>query len=189
MIHHERLRRLKMKEKSKRTAVQVKLHPKEMDDFNEVKKITRATTNSDAIRAMINDERLLHWASKKHGEDRRSMMELLQQMWKLQGRSAALQSLLTVNGNDSGLLNDIKSSFDDLDALVQGLLWEASNVSNSLNQVAHVANIANQEDPTDFETWQWIIDALNKLMGVSEHLRKAASEIHSYIKGDIHEHS
>lgn len=177
-----------MEDKSKRIAVQVKLHPEEMNGFNEVKKITNATTNSDAIRTMISDERLLYWASKQHGDDRHSTMALLQKMWKLQGRSAALQSLLTVNGNDFGMLNDIKTSFDDLDALVQGLLWEASNLSKNLNQVAHVTNIAAKEDPTDVDTWQWVIDALNKLLGVSDNLRKIGNEVHRYIKGDAHEH-
>lgn len=177
-----------MKEKSKRIAVQVKLRHEEMNGFNEVKKITNATTNSDAIRAMINDERLLNWASKKHGDDRHSMMKLLQQMWKLQGRSPALQSLLTVKGNDFEMLNDIKASFDDLDALVQGLLWESSNLSNNLNQVAHVTNIAAKEDPADVDTWQWVIDALNKLLSASNNLRKIGDEVHRYIKGDVHEH-
>ena len=177
-----------MKEKSKRIAVQVKLHPKEMDSFNEVKKITKSATNSDAIRAMINDERLLHWASKKHGSDRHSTMVLLQQIWKLQGRSAAFQALLTVKGNDFEILNDIKASFDDLDALVQGLLWEASNLSSNLNQVAHATNIAAKEDPTDVDTWQWVINALNQLLSVSENLRKIGNEVHRYIKGDVHEH-
>lgn len=177
-----------MKEKSKRIAVQVKLRHEEMNGFNEVKKITNATTNSDAIRAMINDERLLYWASKKHGDDRHSTMALLQQMWKLQGRSAALQSLLTANGNDFEVLTDIKVSFDDLDALVQGLLWEASNLSSNLNQVAHATNIAAKEDPTDVDTWQWVINALNQLLSVSENLRKIGNEVHRYIKGDVHEH-
>lgn len=178
-----------MKEKSKRIAVQVKLRHEEMNGFNEVKKITNATTNSDAIRAMINDERLLYWASKQHSDDRHSTIALLQQMWKLQGRSAALQSLLTANGNDFEVLTDIKASFDDLDALVQGLLWEASNLSNSLNQIAHVVNIAAKEDPADVDTWEWVIDALNKLLSVSNNLRKVGNEVHSYIKGDVHERS
>lgn len=189
MIHHGRLRRLKMTEKSKRIAVQVKLHPDEMESFNQVKKITRATTNSDAIRTMINDERLLYLAAKKHGNDRRSIMDLLRSMWKLQGRSTALQSLLTINNSSSSVLNDIQSSFDDLDALVQGLLWEASNLSNNLNQVAHVANLAAKEDPADVDTWQWVIDALNKLLSASNNLRKISNDVHDYIKGDIDEHS
>ena len=87
------------------------------------------------------------------------------------------------------MLNDIQSSFDDLDALVQGLLWEASNLSNNLNQVAHVANLAAKEDPADVDTWQWVIDALNKLLSASNNLRKISNDVHDYIKGDIDEHS
>ena len=170
-----------MEEKNKRKAVQVKLSPPELNAFQNIMKNVRAKTYSDAIRSMMVDEQLTFSIAKANGSERKHLAALLRQLWASQGRPSMLQSLLKVNGTDLNVLNNISDSFQDLDALVQGVLWNSSNLANSLNQIAH---IVNADDPSDADTWEWVIDALNTIMPAVNDLRTSANEVRQFIRGD-----
>lgn len=172
-----------MKEKAKRKAVQVKLSPDEMTTFETVKKLVNASSNSNAIRTMMTDEKILHLAANSQGKERASIVELLHQMWKTQGRPHMMQSMLQLKGNDGAVFDKISKNFSNLDDAVKGLLWSSANMTNNLNQVAHVVNIANQADPSDADTWQWVINALNSLLKASSQVQATAHLIQNYIKG------
>lgn len=178
------MRRSTMEEKNKRKAVQVKLSPPELNAFQNIMKNVRAKTYSDAIRSMMVDEQLTFSIAKANGSERKHLAALLRQLWASQGRPSMLQSLLKVNGTDLNVLNNISDSFQDLDALVQGVLWNSSNLANSLNQIAHIVNIANADDPSDADTWEWVIDALNTIMPAVNDLRTSANEVRQFIRGD-----
>jgi hypothetical protein len=173
-----------MEEKNKRKAVQVKLSPPEFKTFQNIMKMMGAKNYSDAIRAMMVDEQLTLSIAKANGSERKHLATLLRQLWASQGRPSMLQSLLKFNGTNLTVLNQISDNFQDLDALVQGLLWNSSNLTNNLNQVAHIVNVANAEDPSDADTWAWVIDALNTIMPAVNDLRTSANEVRQFIRGD-----
>lgn len=173
-----------MEEKNKRKAVQVKLSPPEFKTFQNIMKKVGATSYSDTIRSMMTDEQLMILLAKSNGIERKNIAALLRKIWFIQGRPLMLQSLLKFNGTNLTVLNQISDNFQDLDALVQGLLWNSSNLTNNLNQVAHVVNVANAEDPSDADTWAWVIDALNTIMPAVNDLRTSANEVRQFIRGD-----
>lgn len=173
-----------MEKLSNRKAVQVKLSPPEQALFQQIKKWIGTDSNSTAIRMMMADEKLMHLASSAKGNERKRIVKLLKSSWKLQGRPVMLQSLLQLQGGSNDVLDKISTNFADLDSLVQGLLWNSSNIANNLNQIAHAVNLAAKQDPADVDTWQWTINALNALMQSTKKLHDTAREVHTFIKGN-----
>ena len=63
---------------------------------------------------------------------------------------------------------------------MDGLLWSSSNISKSLNEIAHATNSAQQVDPANRETWNWVIQQLNSLLPAAESLKQVASSTKKY---------
>lgn len=80
------------------------------------------------------------------------------------------------NGTTQETLHKLVARYNDLSAQLDSLLWNSSNVTNNVNQVSHVLNIAAQEDPGDAETWNWVIQQLQLITSSINNLNKLANE-------------
>ncbi len=79
-------------------------------------------------------------------------------------------------------LHDISNQYDDLTAKVNALMWDSRNVTNNMNQIAHAANIAKDTDPSNADTWNWIVVQLQKMFPVVEKLSNSASATNAWLK-------
>lgn len=80
------------------------------------------------------------------------------------------------------VLHDITTQYDDLTAKVDSLMWDSRNLTDNLNQLAHAANIARDNDPSNAETWDWIVVQLQKIFPVVEKLSNSASATNDWLK-------
>lgn len=77
--------------------------------------------------------------------------------------------------------------YDDLDAKISALMWDSSNVTKNLNEIAHAANIAKNNDPTNEDTWNWIIQQLQQVFPTIQQLNQLSNETKSYLKKGLDE--
>ncbi|EDX43531.1 hypothetical protein [Limosilactobacillus reuteri] len=77
--------------------------------------------------------------------------------------------------------------YDDLDAKISALMWDSSNVTKNLNEIAHAANIAKNNDPTNEDTWNWIIQQLQQAFPTIQQLNQLCNETKSYLKKGLDE--
>lgn len=77
--------------------------------------------------------------------------------------------------------------YDDLDAKISALMWDSSNVTKNLNEIAHAANIAKNNDPTNEDTWNWIIQQLQQVFPTIQQLNQLCNETKSYLKKGLDE--
>lgn len=77
--------------------------------------------------------------------------------------------------------------YDDLDAKISALMWDGSNVTKNLNEIAHAANIAKNNDPTNEDTWNWIIQQLQQVFPTIQQLNQLCNETKSYLKKGLDE--
>lgn len=77
--------------------------------------------------------------------------------------------------------------YDDLDAKISALMWDSSNVTKNLNEIAHAANIAKNNDPTNEDTWNWIIQQLQQVFRTIQQLNQLCNETKSYLKKGLDE--
>lgn len=172
-----------MPKKVKRNVIQVRLSDDELKAFIDVKNRMNAPNNSEAVRTMIADERLVNVAANRVKKGDRSVAQFLAKAWVDLGRSDLAQAALGLQNNKGAVnIQKIEAIYSDLQAQLSGLLYDATSMSNNLNQLAHAANLAKQDDPSDTDTWNWIIESLNKLLSVANNLQKATTDIRESIK-------
>lgn len=111
-----------------------------------------------------------------------SEFEEVKQQLNAKNNATALRTLITdrkllTKHDDIKLIND---KFDDLLAKADGLLWSSSNITKSLNQIAHAANSAQQVDPANIKTWSWIVQQLNSILPAVESLKQFANSTKKY---------
>lgn len=75
--------------------------------------------------------------------------------------------------------------YDDLDAKAAALLWNSSNMTKNLNEIAHAANIAKNNDPANETTWNWIIEQLKNMFPTIEQLNELGNETKDYLKKEL----
>lgn len=86
------------------------------------------------------------------------------------------------SGTTQATLHDITTQYDDLTAKVDSLMWDSRNLTNNMNQIAHAANIAKDTDPSNADTWNWIVVQLQKMFPVVEKLSNSASATNAWLK-------
>lgn len=86
------------------------------------------------------------------------------------------------SGTTQAALHDITTQYDDLTAKVDSLMWDSRNLTNNMNQIAHAANIAKDTDPSNADTWNWIVVQLQKMFPVVEKLSNSASATNAWLK-------
>ena len=75
--------------------------------------------------------------------------------------------------------------YNDLDAKADALIWNSSNVTKNLNEIAHAANIAKNNDPANETTWNWIIQQLQQIFPTINQLNQVGSETKEFIKKEL----
>ena len=141
--------------------VQARVTDDELADFNRVKEQLGVENNSAVIRQMVADEMLIErmqqeWATGKTD----NVMSWVNKMKDLR-RPAMAQALLGITDpNSRVMLRRTMDVYQDMQDQLAGLMWSVANISNNLNQVAHVLNTAKSEDPADADTWNWVNNQL-----------------------------
>lgn len=75
--------------------------------------------------------------------------------------------------------------YDDLDARTNALLWNSSNMTKNLNEIAHAANIAKENDPANVTTWNWIIEQLRQIFPTVKELNKQGKTVDDFLKKEL----
>ncbi len=98
----------------------------------------------------------------------------------------AIRELINDKGLTSGTtqdaLHDISTQYNDLTAKIGALMWDSRNLTSNMNQIAHAANIAKDTDPSNADTWNWIVNQLQKMFPVVEKLSSSASATNAWLK-------
>lgn len=90
------------------------------------------------------------------------------------------------DGTTQEALTQAVAQYTDLSAKLDSLLWNSSNITNNVNQVAHVLNAAAQADPGDVETWNWVMQQLQSIVASNNQLKQLIDEVKHWLsKGRI----
>lgn len=79
-------------------------------------------------------------------------------------------------------LQKMVTQYDDLSAKIDSLMWDSRNMTNNLNQIARAANIAKDTDPTNADTWNWVIEQLQTIFPTVEKLSTTSSDVNTWLK-------
>lgn len=86
------------------------------------------------------------------------------------------------SGTTQDVLHDISTQYNDLTAKIGALMWDSHNLTSNMNQIAHAANIAKDTDPSNADTWNWIVNQLQKMFPVVEKLSNSTSATNAWLK-------
>ena len=86
------------------------------------------------------------------------------------------------SGTTQDVLHDISTQYNDLTAKIGALMWDSRNLTSNMNQIAHAANIAKDTDPSNADTWNWIVNQLQKMFPVVEKLSNSTSATNAWLK-------
>lgn len=90
--------------------------------------------------------------------------EMLRKQMGVATNAEALRQLIIDRKNlgaaGQNAISNVQQSYDALEAKLDGLMWNSGNITNNMNQVAHVLNKAQSADPTNTDTWEWVTKAL-----------------------------
>lgn len=93
-----------------------------------------------------------------------------------------IQSATRNSGQSLTQMEQLHKSAEDLEAKVDALLWNDSNITKNLNEIAHAANIAKDNDPANTETWNWIIQQLQQIFPSIEELDQVSNKVKKFLK-------
>lgn len=153
--------------------IQSRVTDDELADFNQVKNKLGAKSNSSAIRQMVVDELFIdrmqrEWKVGKTDD----VMKWVSVMNNL-GRPAMAQTILGISDPKSKVvLQQTMDTYRDVQDQLAGLMWSVTNISNNLNQIAHVLNTAKSEDPADADTWNWVNSQLAQQQTLNDDLKQ-----------------
>lgn len=85
------------------------------------------------------------------------------------------------DGTTQEALTQAVAQYNDLSAKLDSLLWNSSNITNNVNQVAHVLNVAAQADPEDVETWNWVMQQLQSIVASNNQLQQLIDEVKHWL--------
>lgn len=174
-----------MHNKVKRNVIQFRLNDDELAAFFDVKNALHSPNNAEAIRTMIADERLVNIAAKELEKGDQSVAQFLAKSWTEIGRSNLAKAVLGLHNQEgANTIKQIGQNFEQIQSQLSGLLWSVTNLTNNVNQIAHVANLAKQEDPADADTWNWIINSLQQILPAIQEVKSTAQQIKQFIKSD-----
>lgn len=174
-----------MHNKVKRNVIQLRLNDDELEAFFDVKNALHSPNNSEAIRTMIADERLVNIAAKELEKGDQSVAQFLAKSWTEIGRSNLAKAVLGLHNQEgTNTIKQIGQNFEQIQSQLSGLLWSVTNLTNNVNQLSHVANLAKQEDPADADTWNWIINSLQQILPAIQEVKSTAQQIKQSIKSD-----
>lgn len=90
--------------------------------------------------------------------------ELLRKQLSAQNNAEALRKLIDDRKNigtaGQTAIKQLQQTYDNLEAKLAGLMWDSSNITKNMNQIAHAVNIAKKTDPSNTQTWNWVVNAI-----------------------------
>lgn len=153
--------------------IQSRMDKNELAQFHDVKKILGTKTNSDTVRKMVVDELLIQRIKDEwKGGHTNEVMKWVQIMDNF-GRPAMAQTILGISQPKSKVaLQQTMDTYRNVQDQLAGLMWSVTNISNNINQISHVLNIAKSEDPADADTWNWVNSQLVKQQRLNGDLKE-----------------
>lgn len=159
----------------KNKIVQARMSEDELMDFEAVKNVLHAKTNSEAIRLMVKDEQTIETAAKRQNGEKETPLENLEVLLH-EDRLAMTKALMGITQpTDKNKLDTLLKKFADIQAQLAGLMWSLSNINNNANQVAKVMNMVAKTDPSDEEAWNW---TNNQLFKIGQRLSTLSKQIY-----------
>ena len=115
--------------------------------------------------------------------------EAIKESLKKKNNAATLREMIQlapfVGKKTQAYVEKISKVYNDLDAKADALIWNSSNVTKNLNEIAHAANIAKNNDPANETTWNWIIQQLQQIFPTINQLNQVGSETKEFIKKEL----
>ena len=79
--------------------------------------------------------------------------EAIKESLKKKNNAATLREMIQlapfVGKKTQAYVEKLSKVYNDLDAKADALIWNSSNVTKNLNEIAHAANIAKNNDPAN----------------------------------------
>lgn len=115
--------------------------------------------------------------------------EAIKESLKKKNNAATLREMIQlapfVGKKTQAYEEKLSKVYNDLDAKADALIWNSSNVTKNLNEIAHAANIAKNNDPANETTWNWIIQQLQQIFPTINQLNQVGSETKEFIKKEL----
>ena len=115
--------------------------------------------------------------------------EAIKESLKKKNNAATLREMIQlapfVGKKTQAYVEILSKVYNDLDAKADALIWNSSNVTKNLNEIAHAANIAKNNDPANETTWNWIIQQLQQIFPTINQLNQVGSETKEFIKKEL----
>ena len=115
--------------------------------------------------------------------------EAIKESLKKKNNAATLREMIQlapfVGKKTQAYVEKLSKEYNDLDAKADALIWNSSNVTKNLNEIAHAANIAKNNDPANETTWNWIIQQLQQIFPTINQLNQVGSETKEFIKKEL----
>lgn len=119
-------------------------------------------------------------------DDQFSAFNKIKKQVNAENNADALRKLINdkqlINGSTHQNLQKMITKYDDLSAKIDSLMWDSRNLTTNMNQIAHAANVAKDTDPSDVDTWNWIIEQLQNIFPSVEKLSTTASNVNNWLK-------
>lgn len=115
--------------------------------------------------------------------------EAIKESLKKKNNAATLREMIQlapfVGKKTQAYVEKLSKVYNDLDAKADALIWNSSNVTKNLNEIAHAANIAKNNDPANETTWNWIIQQLQQIFPTINQLNQVGSKTKEFIKKEL----
>lgn len=115
--------------------------------------------------------------------------EAIKESLKKKNNAATLREMIQlapfVGKKTQAYVEKLSKVYNDLDAKADALIWNSSNVTKNLNEIAHATNIAKNNDPANETTWNWIIQQLQQIFPTINQLNQVGSETKEFIKKEL----
>lgn len=123
-------------------------------------------------------------------DDQLKQFDSVKQILHAENNSDAIRQLISdkklTDGTTQEALTQAANQYTDLSAKLDSLMWNSSNITNNVNQVAHVLNAAAQADPEDVDTWNWVMQQLQAIATNNNQLRQLVDEVKRWLnKGRV----
>lgn len=135
-----------------------------------------ANAKRNMIQVRLSDAELKQFEAVKAGLNEKNNAGTLRKL---------IQLAPLVGKEPQAQVKHLLKQYDDLDAKASALLWNSSNATKSLNEIAHAANIAKNNDPANATTWNWIIQQLRQLFPTIKQLNQLGNETKDYLKKEL----
>lgn len=118
-------------------------------------------------------------------DDQLKQFDSVKQILHAENNSDAIRQLISdkklTDGTTQEALTQAVNQYTDLSAKLDSLMWNSSNITNNVNQVAHILNAAAQADPEDVDTWNWVMQQLQAIATNNNQLRQLVDEVKHWL--------